>query len=107
MMQWIMRSQNILRNCNTVKGGTSSWKNLKLNFIEENDFTYSLEVEQLRALFTAFCFHQNIDTDTSIFDRCVAAMWSKIQEKPWSERSLMGGKKQKDTFDMYIGALLC
>ena len=46
------------------------------------------------------------DYDTHFHESWIL-MWSKIQEKSWSERPLMGGKKQKDTFDMYIGALLC
>ena len=46
------------------------------------------------------------DYDTHFHESWIL-MWSKIQEKPWSERSLMGGKKQKATFVMYIGALLC
>ena len=46
------------------------------------------------------------DYDTHFHESWIL-MWSKIQEKSWSERPLMGGKSQKDTFDMYIGALLC
>ena len=84
---------------------TDQWKdefNFILEFIEWADFDEIIAVKQLRALWTAFCFHHNVDCDTREYDSCVLEMWNYLTDNisnPWSSLDF-------DGFDHSIGMWL-
>lgn len=49
-------------------------------FAFQSDFSYELHRKQLQALWTAYCFHQNIDTDTAEYDNSLLELWNKISK---------------------------
>ncbi len=52
-----------------------------LSFIKENaDDDNTVCTEQLRALWTAFCLHQNIDVDTGNYDNAMLEIWEYLQK---------------------------
>jgi hypothetical protein len=54
-------------------------KNKELEYIakfcNEADFYYQQAREQLRSLWTAYCFHQNLDVDTPVYDSTLLKIW--------------------------------
>lgn len=50
-------------------------------FIEGNCFDDGVAREQLRALWTAYCIHQNLDVDTDAYDAGVKNLWSWLPDE--------------------------
>lgn len=68
----------------------SNMGNCELEFICEfakgSVFGYQLAQRQLRSLWTAYCFHNNIDCDTKRYDDDLAAVWEEARLNsgcPW------------------------
>lgn len=61
-------------------------------FAYQSDFGEELSRKQLRALWTAYCFHHNLDVDTAGYDNDLLGLWSHInkavdavtEESDWS-----------------------
>ena len=49
-------------------------------FIVEGDFSDERYRAQLRALWTAYCLHHNLDVDTTEYDADLNGLWCKIIE---------------------------
>lgn len=45
-------------------------------FAKESDFFYQLARNQLRSLWTAYCFHANLDVDTEKYDSDLMMLWN-------------------------------
>lgn len=58
-------------------------------FIIEGYFENETEREQLRALWTAYCCHHNLDVDTMEYDNDLLGLWSEMHKlgnaNGWSE----------------------
>ena len=58
-------------------------------FIIEGDFTEDAGRSQLRALWTAYCLHHNLDVDTLEYDDDLLGLWSEMHKlgnaNGWSE----------------------
>lgn len=58
-------------------------------FIIEGDFTEDVYRAQLRALWTAYCLHHNLDVDTLEYDDDLLGLWSEMHKlgssNGWSE----------------------
>ena len=56
-----------------------------LNFIQEYDLgSYPDDIQgcrQLRALWTAFCFHHGLDVDTEEYDFRLITLWEKLDAR--------------------------
>jgi len=73
-----------------------------LSFIAESPFDVEICRDQLRCLWTAYCFHQNLDVDTAQYDEDLRDVWDKLAETEaetadWSDF---------DSFDYYMGRYL-
>lgn len=71
-------------------------------FIVEGDFSDERYRAQLRALWTAYCLHHNLDVDTTEYDADLNGLWCKIIEvgqadelhpKSWTRKSTKGVQK--------------
>ena len=53
-------------------------------FVVENQDNFDSETirDQLLALWTAYCFHHDIDVDTSAYDEALMDLWKVIVENP-------------------------
>lgn len=47
-----------------------------LVYTAQSHFDNELSRFQLRSLWTAYCFHQNIDVDTAIYDNDLLDLWN-------------------------------
>lgn len=47
-------------------------------FAKTGDFDYQLARDQLRALWTTYCFHEGLDADTARYDRYLRELWDAI-----------------------------
>lgn len=58
-------------------------------FVRESDFDESITLNgQLRALWTAFCLHHNLDVDTAAYDAIVCQLWQAMtpaSRASWSD----------------------
>ena len=66
----------------------AEWKYL-MQFVFEGNFYADVCREQLRSLWTAYCFHHNLDVDTAEYDYDLRTLWNAIivpeRESPeWS-----------------------
>lgn len=52
--------------------------NYILAFVVESSFENELSRDQLRCLWTAYCFHNNLDADTYEYDGDIRALWNAI-----------------------------
>lgn len=52
--------------------------NYILAFAVESSFENELSRDQLRCLWTAYCFHNNLDADTYEYDGDIRALWNAI-----------------------------
>lgn len=48
------------------------------NFAKSGDFDFKLCRNQLRALWTAYCFHANTDVDTARYDSDLQSVWEAM-----------------------------
>lgn len=53
----------------------AEWKYLKA-FARESSFDEELPREQMRSLWTAFCFHHEMIVDTSEYDNALLELWN-------------------------------
>lgn len=74
-------------------------------FAEESDFSEQLCREQLRSLWTAYCFHQNLDVATGYYDDSLLNLWNRINEVN-DAASLLPDWPGYEKFDLYMGAYL-
>lgn len=70
----------------------SKMGNCELEFIcgfaKESDFGYQLAQRQLRSLWTAYCFHNNIDCDVRRYDEDLRTVWDVVSKNdtcPWKD----------------------
>lgn len=49
-----------------------------IRFAIESSFDDELSCQQLRSLWTVYCFHHGLDTDTADYDADLAAIWKEI-----------------------------
>ena len=70
----------------------SGMGNCELEFIcefaKESDLEYEIAQRQLRSLWTAYCFHNNIDCDTRRYDNDLSTIWDTVYEndtRPWKD----------------------
>ncbi len=47
-------------------------------FVAEAFFDSEIECDQLRALWTAYCLHYNLDVDTLEYDRDLEQVWKEV-----------------------------
>lgn len=62
------------------------------NFVHGGDFDEKLYQDQLRSLWTAYCFHHNLTVDTQEYDNTLLGLWNllDVQQDAWMDY---------DTFD--------
>ena len=71
-------------------------------FAEEASFDCeTLPAEQLRSLWTAYCFHNNLNIDTFEYDNALKKIWIRLEDK---ESSSWEGV---DEFDNFMAYSLC
>lgn len=51
-----------------------------IGFAVESSFDNELACQQLRSLWTAYCFHWGLDVDTASYDADLAAVWREIAQ---------------------------
>lgn len=73
-----------------------------MGFARESDFDCDIGHQQLRCLWTAYCFHNCMDVDTGMYDRDLQKIWEQIEPKapPLTWNSIID-------FDLYMGEYLC
>ena len=72
------------------------------DFAEEASFDCeTLPAEQLRSLWTAYCFHNNLNIDTFEYDNALKKIWIRLEDK---ESSSWEGV---DEFDNFMAYSLC
>lgn len=47
-------------------------------FIDGADFFDEIPLKQLWVLWTAFCFHNNLDADTGVYDSYLRELWEAL-----------------------------
>lgn len=67
-------------------------------FAFESCFDADICRDQLRSLWTAYCFHQNLDVDTAAYDHDLQELWEAVAEveretADWSDF---------DSFDLFM-----
>ena len=72
-------------------------------FIRCVDFDYQLVRDQLRALWTAYCFHEGLVVDTARYDRYLRELWDSI---PDSSELRDIDWRNFDEFDYFMCAYL-
>lgn len=76
-----------------------------LNFIKRTDFGYDVCRKQLRSLWTAYCFHTDIECDTRKYDNDIRTVYSTLEKNtsyPWSDIE-DDGIIGFELFDMFMG----
>lgn len=65
------------------------------SFVCGGDFDEKLYRNQLRSLWTAYCFHHNLTVDTQEYDNALLGLWNLlgVQQDAW---------KSYDTFDSFL-----
>ena len=54
--------------------------NYMLAFAEEAVLDSELVYDQLRALWTAYCMHHNLDVDTAGYDQNLKMLWERVSD---------------------------
>lgn len=49
-------------------------------FVAEAFFDSEIECDQLRALWTAYCLHYNLDVDTAEYDQELRKLWKEVAD---------------------------
>ena len=71
-----------------------------VGFAVESCFDNELACQQLRSLWTAYCFHRGLDVDTEEYDAALAGIWKEVS----------GGEEDTaywsnfDSFDQFMSA---
>ena len=86
-----------------------NWAGYELEFIcefaKQSDLKIELAQRQLRSLWTAYCFHKNIDCDTGRYDKDLAAIWDAVRENgscPWKDDDKNFYATGYDQFDDFM-----
>ena len=87
----------------TPRGYSDSEKEFLLDFAASVKEPDELFLKQLRALWTAYCFHKDIVPDTLRFDEGLKEIWQKLEEKGRGIPHTM----EFEEFDLYMGKLFC
>jgi hypothetical protein len=75
-------------------------------FVDESQYdiqTNDAAQQQLRSLWTAYCFHNNLDCDTAVYDRNLQALWQEMGEMEDTDNNAW---TDFDSFDLYMGQWL-
>ena len=72
-----------------------------MDFAAINDSGDLLAREQLRALWTAYCFHADWNPDTASYDSAMLSIWERMREAGQTR-----GYKDFDDFDNFMCGLL-
>lgn len=67
-------------------------------FARQGCFDEELSRDQLRCLWTAYCFHQRLDVDTSGYDSGLLDLWDTMAE----EEAEKAGWSDYDSFDNFM-----
>lgn len=67
-------------------------------FARQGCFDEELGRDQLRCLWTAYCFHQRLDVDTSGYDSGLLDLWDTMAE----EEAEKAGWSDYDSFDNFM-----
>ena len=67
-------------------------------FVRKGWFDEELARDQLRCLWTAYCFHQRLDVDTSGYDSGLLDLWDTMAE----EEAEKAGWSDYDSFDNFM-----
>lgn len=59
--------------------------------------------KQLRALWTAYCLHHNLDVDTRSYDNDLLSLWSQME----GDSVMKSAWENYGWFDLFMSALLC
>ncbi len=73
-------------------------------FVQQSDFGEEIYKEQFRALWTAYCFHHDLDVDTDGYDEDLVELWRTVEANHNSEEGLSWGGFGE--FDSYMCAYL-
>lgn len=71
--------------------------------IKENDLSYTICLEQLRGLWTAYCLHNRYECDTSSYDHKLDELWTEVCE---FDIEWLPDDKSYKGFDLFMGYLL-
>lgn len=90
-----------------LMGGISREAEMKYlqAFAQQSDFGQEFCREQLRAIWTAYCFHQSLDVDTADYDNDLLDLWNRISK---AVHAVVGNSdwSRYDKFDHYMCAYL-
>lgn len=67
-------------------------------FVRQGCFDEELSRDQLRCLWTAYCFHQRLDVDTSGYDSGLLDLWDTMAE----EEAETADWSDYDSFDSFM-----
>lgn len=68
------------------------------DFAKQQCFDVEILRDQLRCLWTAYCIHKDISTDTDAYDKSLAELWKVMQE----EEPQTADWSDKDSFDTFL-----
>lgn len=90
------------KKCSMAKNEQDEELHYLLRFAKEADFSEEISCLQLKALWTAYCLHKNLDVDTIAYDKKCKKIWDAIRETEpdtahWSD---------PESFDLYVGEFL-
>lgn len=75
-----------------------------MEFVKESEsLDESLTINQLRSLWTAFAFHQNLDVDTKTYNSFMYLLWSEVNRKrPMSHKFINQYHRFYRTMSQYL-----
>lgn len=73
-------------------------KEYAANALETADAMIALE--QIRALWTAFCIHQDMQVDTNSYDNDLLSLWNVVAEHP--QRKVCSHLQSFEAFDAFM-----
>jgi len=83
----------------------AEWQNSELVYLKEfavhNDSGDLLARKQLRALWTAYCFHAGMLVDTAPYDNRILHLWNEMEDAKQTR-----GFKDFDDFDGFMCELM-
>ena len=86
-----------------------NWLGYELEYIcefaKQSDLEVELAQRQLRSLWTAYCFHKNIDCDTKQYDETLALVWNVVRGNstcPWKDNDKNFYANGFDRFDEFM-----
>lgn len=73
------------------------------NFVHENSFDEEIARDQLRSLWTAYCFHFDLDVDTAKHDSDLLSLWEIISNSGETDTT---DWSDYDSFENFMAKLL-